>query len=226
MKKYGGLIWGVVLVALGVILAGNATGLFNVDIFFSGWWTLFIIIPCFIGLITDDEKTGSLIGLIVGVLLLLACQDVINFDLIIKLIFPIVILIVGLSLIIKNVSNSSFNDEVKKINKTNEVKEEYVATFSSQDVKLDKEKFEGTTINAIFGGVKLDLTDAIIKEDVVINASAIFGGIKLIVPENVNIKVKSSSIFGGVDNKVKSKKEEKVTIYVNASCMFGGVDIK
>ncbi len=29
---------------------------------FDGWWTLFIIVPCAIGLITDRDKTGSIIG--------------------------------------------------------------------------------------------------------------------------------------------------------------------
>lgn len=231
MKKYGGLIWGLVLVVIGIVLVGNATGLFNVNIFFDGWWTLFIIVPCFIGLITDNEKTGSFIGLVIGVLLLLACQDVVDFDLILKLIFPIIILVIGLSLIIKNVSNTEFNDEIKKINQTNEVKEEYAATFAGQDIKIDKEEFKGTTINAVFGGVKLDLTDAVIKEDVVINASSIFGGIDIILPEGVVVKIKSNSMFGGVDNKYKNKEKKatskkEITVYVNASCLFGGVDIK
>ena len=47
------------------------------------------------------------------------------------------------------------------------------------------------------------------------------------MPDNVNVKVKSTPIFGGVDNKVRINKGENIpTIYVNALCMFGGVDIK
>ena len=65
-----------------------------------------------------------------------------------------------------------------------------------------------------------------IKEDVVINASSVFGGIDIIVPDDVNIKIKSNSIFGGVNNKKKNNEDKKYTIYVNASCLFGGVDIK
>ena len=45
------------------------------------------------------------------------------------------------------------------------------------------------------------------------------------MPKNVKVKVKSSSIFGGVDEKAK-KNDGKVTIYINATCVFGGVDIK
>ena len=36
----------------------------------------------------------------------------------------------------------------------------------------------------------------------------------------------STSIFGGVSNKIVNEKDNKVTVYVNANCLFGGVDIK
>ena len=72
MKNLSRTLWGLALIALGVIIGGNALGLFNIDLFFDGWWTLFIIVPCAIDLITEDHKIGSLIGLLVGVVLHLA----------------------------------------------------------------------------------------------------------------------------------------------------------
>ena len=73
----------------------------------------------------------------------------------------------------------------------------------------------------------LDLRDSIINEDIVINTSSIFGGITVYIPENVNVKITSTSIFGGVSDERKNKnKEAKYTIYINATCLFGGVDIK
>ena len=56
MKTIKPIIWGIAIIALGVIFGGNALGLFTLDIFFDGWWTLFIIIPSAISLITDKEK--------------------------------------------------------------------------------------------------------------------------------------------------------------------------
>ena len=60
MKKFKSIIWGIVLVAVGVIVALNALEITDIDIFFEGWWTLFIIIPCFIGIFTSREKFGNL----------------------------------------------------------------------------------------------------------------------------------------------------------------------
>ena len=63
--------------------------------------------------------------------------------------------------------------------------------------------------------------------DCVIQASAVFGGIDILVPAGVNVKVSSNSIFGGVSNKtVSSRDGNAVTLYIKADCMFGGVDIK
>ena len=61
-------LWGGLLIALGVILGVNALGIAHIDIFFPGWWTLFIIVPCVVGLFDDDvEKGGDIIGIRLGV---------------------------------------------------------------------------------------------------------------------------------------------------------------
>ena len=66
MNNMKSILWGVVLVLLGVLVGTNSLGITNIDIFFDGWWSLFIIIPCFIGLFSNEDKTGNIIGLLVG----------------------------------------------------------------------------------------------------------------------------------------------------------------
>ena len=51
--------------------------------------------------------------------------------------------------------------------------------------------------------------------------------IKQFVKEDTKVLIKSTSLFGGVENKKKTETNDKSkTIYINAFCMFGGVDIK
>lgn len=203
-------------------------GITNINIFFDGWWTLFIIVPCFIGLFKEREKTGNVIGLAIGVILLLCCQDMIDFETVWKLLVPAILIIIGVSLIFKDAFGSKINEEIKKLNESKTKDGGYCATFSGQNIKFDGEKFNGTDLNAIFGGIKCDLRNAIIENDVVINTSSIFGGTEIYIPENVKVKVKSTSIFGGVDEKKQNKIEnaDAHTIYINATCLFGGVEIK
>ena len=225
MNKVSNFLWGLVLIAVGVIFGLNALEITDINIFFDGWWTLFIIVPSFIGLFKEEAKTGNLIGLIIGICLFLGCQDYISFDLIWKLMMPTILVIIGLSIIFKDTLSSQVKKEIKKLNKNGS--KEYAATFGGQTVDFSKEEFEGCSLTAVFGSIKCDLREAIIKEDTVINASSIFGGITIYVPENVNVKINSTPIFGGVSDERKNKtKDNEHTIYLNATSIFGGIEIK
>ena len=228
MNNFKNVIWGLFFVAIGIILGGNVLGIFDINIFFSGWWTLFIIIPSFIGIVTEKEKIGSCIFFLIGVVLLLSCRGLFDLELVWKLLLPAIIIAIGLSMIFKNTVNKEVNNNIKKLNENINSNEGYTSTFSGQTFNLDGEEFKGTNLNAVFGGLKLDLRKAIINNDVVINASSIFGGIDIFVPDGYKVKVKSNSIFGGVSNDKDNNNIEgnAITIYVNAIRMFGGVQIK
>ena len=73
----------------------------------------------------------------------------------------------------------------------------------------------------------MDLSNANIEKDIVIQTLSIFGGIDIYVPNNVKVKIKSLPFFGNVEDKTKKNNTEKeITIYVDAICIFGGVEIK
>lgn len=61
MKNIENILWGIVFIIIGIIVGINALGIVNINLFFSGWWTLIIIIPCFIGLFGEKEKSGNVI---------------------------------------------------------------------------------------------------------------------------------------------------------------------
>ena len=161
----------------------------------------------------------------VGVTLLLACQDVVSFGDIWKLILPVALIIIGLSFIFKDVFTHKISSKVKEINEKNDKSTEHCAAFSGQNIEC-KDEFKGATISAIFGGIKYNLANAKLKNDQVINCTAIFGGVDLLVPDDVKVEIVSSSMFGGVSDKRKTKGEGAKTLYVNATCIFGGVEIK
>lgn len=115
MKKISNVLWGIILILIGVVIGCNVLGIISIKVFFRGWWTLLIIIPCFIGLITDKEKLGSIIGITIGVLLLLCCQKVLEFEMLLKLVIPLILIIIGISFILKSFINKDIQNEIKKL---------------------------------------------------------------------------------------------------------------
>lgn len=230
MKQIKPIIWGLAIIALGIIFGGNALGLFNLDIFFDGWWTLFIIIPSIVSLITDKDKIMSLGFIAVGVILLLAAQDVFSYDVAWKVILAVFLVAAGLSIIIKSIFHSKNDQEVAKkvaeATKDGKTMDSQFAAFSGSDRVYKDEVFAGSNVSAIFGGVNLDLRNAKFEKDTVIKAFALFGGIDIKVPEDVKVKLKSGFIFGGISDDRKSASEKgKYTIYIDAAGGFGGVTI-
>lgn len=225
MKKASSVLWGIVLVAVGVVFALNALEITSIDIFFEGWWTLFIIVPCAIGLFTGEDKMGNLIGIGIGVVLLLCSWEILSFSLIWKLFLPAVIVIVGLKMVFGGLFGSKANDMIKQLKAAGKAPKNGFAAFSGCDMNCGGEIFEGAELTAVFGGVKCDLRNAVIEKDCAISVTAVFGGVDILVPDNVNVKTGVSSLFGGTSNKTVAKSDAP-TVYVSGLCMFGGVDIK
>ena len=232
MKQFKGIIWGLAIIALGVIFGGNALGLFNFDIFFEGWWTLFIIVPSAISLITDKEKISSLVFLAAGIILLLAAQGVFGEDswnVAWKVILAVFLVGLGLTIIVKSVFHSNNDKEVAKKVKDladDKTMDSQVAVFSGSDRVYKDEVFAGSNLVAVFGGVELDLRNAKFTKDTVIRAFCLFGGIGITVPDDVQVKIRSGFIFGGASDERKSNTEKgKYTIYLDCSGGFGGVSV-
>jgi predicted membrane protein len=232
-NKLSNTLWGLFFVAIGVGIAGKVFGIWDFELFFEGWWTLLIIIPCFISMIQSRFGVASTVGFIIGVLLFMQYRVEFHFDFW-NLIIPAILIFIGLRIIFQGAfrKRAAFFEQNVNVGGSSgqtfngAAKSEYSAIFASNRVHVT-DVFSGTSLNAIFGGIVLDLRDAQIPGNVEVNASAIFGGIDIYIPRNVNIKVNNVPIFGGVSNKVNQYADPGApTIYLNSTCMFGGIDIK
>ena len=95
------IIWGLVFIIAGVVFLGNALNIWSVELFFDGWWTLFIVVPSIVGLFRHGARMSSFFGIVIGILLFLACQDLIDWSIVWKLFVPVILVMIGLSLIFK-----------------------------------------------------------------------------------------------------------------------------
>ena len=210
MKKFQNSIIGILLVIVGTILGLHAFHITHINLFFEGWWTLFIIIPSLCGIFTERDKTASLIGLFIGVYLLLSCQGIISFHFLWKLFLPLVLIILGIQILFKN----SFSKNNSSTEATN--------TFSNKKYNFDYQTYAGGNYDVSFGGMTLDF-----ESETMINVSVLFAGVDLYLPEDVDLQIESSSFFGGVDRHQRTNKESNTKIVIlKAHCVFGGINIR
>ena len=224
MKKISNAIWGAVWVSLGIIFALKIFNVVDVDIFFDGWWTLFIIIPAFAGLFLERDKIGNLFCLAIGVFLLLCSQGVIEFSWAWKIFVPVVIALIGLKLLLAGVFGNKPDRMGKDMKMSGKAPKSVRAFFSSKEHELSEEWFDGAELVAVLGEVNYDLTKATVEKDCSIYAVAIFGRVSITVPDNINVKVESNSIFGEFSNQTADR-EDVPTLCVSGKCLFGKVEI-
>ncbi|MBV2152221.1 DUF1707 domain-containing protein [Kitasatospora sp. SUK 42] len=79
-----------------------------------------------------------------------------------------------------------------------------------------------------FGGVEIDLTDAVFESpEVEITVTAIFGGVEVRVPENVTLLGSGVGIFGGFDVREQTAADPYAPVVrVKGLALFGGCEAK
>jgi predicted membrane protein len=130
-----------------------------------------------------------------------------------------------------NGKNGWNNDE----NSENEEKNSWNGDFSKscifgngRYIVVDTE-FKGGSLQAVFGGIELDLRKAYLPEgETVLNIEAIFGGVELFVPDSWLLEVKIESVLGGVDDsrRVSAVTDTSRKLIIKGSAVFGGVEIR
>lgn len=250
--RLGNILWGIAFIVVGVGFAGNVFGLWDFHLFFDGWWTLFIIVPCGINIIQNKPNTGNIIGLVVGLMLLLGAQDVFAWRMMWSMVLPVALVIVGLSFLFRSGKGKNYHEDYHRgyqgstyegsqdfaqtgqESKTEDFRPhmegavpQFSSVFNGRKVSYNNEVFQGAVLHSVFGGIDLDIRNAILEQDVLIRAEAIFGGINILVPPDVRILIKDQSFCGGISNKANPPYGvPRATLYIEGNCAFGGVDIK
>lgn len=228
----GRLLTGILVIALGVILLLNnfdVTDIHLGDIIGKIWPLLLVLVG--LNIINNQRDTvGILIGgiiLLLGIALLGRNFGLFYFDMsyVGKAFWPLIIILVGISILGKSRHNSRGN----------------LAVMGSVDKTQTEWELTNGDYSAIMGGVELDLRKAQFKErEVTLNLTAIMGGINITVPEELAVTCQGTAILGGVDmlgkgsggiiGTISSETGNLTTashvLHLNCTCIMGGIEIK
>lgn len=99
---------------------------------------------------------------------------------------------------------------------------------SGHHIVLDPE-FKGGEMNAVFGGITLDLRKTKLPEGTTyVEINAVFGGITIYVPADWYIETHLDAVFGGFEDKRLTHEPADTTrkLIIKGSCVFGGGEIR
>jgi predicted membrane protein len=191
-------------------------------------WELILVAVGLIGLFSHERKGKGLFFLLVGGALYLRHYIDISFNFW-QLFWPALLMLAGSLIIFRRKLECPHNN--KEIIVDENVLDE-LAVFGGSDRTINAQQFKGGKITTIFGGVNLNLKKAkMAPGNNFIDLFAIFGGMKLIVPDEWNIKISVVSIFGGLSDKhriqtVDTDESNKSQLIIKGFVLFGGGEIR
>ena len=103
----------------------------------------------------------------------------------------------------------------------------YTAILGGGDYKNNTEDLKGVVAEAILGGLSIDLRDAKITEDIVLELTAVLGGIDIFIPDNVRVEIISGvPVLGGFEHKINRNAISGPKVRIKYTAVLGGIEIK
>jgi predicted membrane protein len=226
--KFKTMLVGILVVTFGLLYMMHNMGMIDPSVWriiFS--WPMLLVALGVVNLAERNFSWGFLLMAVGGVFLIDRYYDL-PYN-IFTFFWPIVIIAIGLGLIF---SNSCKMLRIKRnrpdfiSTEGDQINEQ--AIFGGSERAIHSNNFRGGEIVAIFGGTKTDLTQCqLAPGDNVLELTAIFGGTTLIVPNDWNIKVEMTNIFGGFSDKRRNMNVDyNKTLIIKGAAIFGGGELK
>lgn len=253
MEKYSNtantrIFTGLFIFIAGILLFAYKMGAPLPHWLFSWPWIL-IGIGLIIGLQSSFRSTAAYILLFLGAIFLLKENQVIDLKI---YLFPLILMVIGASIFFSPKGKCTKHGRHKSPASTptsaepNFVQEPELETNPPQaayDVpefltvnailggvkkRVLSKNFTGGNITTFMGGAEISFIHADMQKPVLVECNNIFGGTKLLIPANWDVKNEVTAIFGGVEDKrnfVNVDVNPQKSIYLKGTCLFGGIEI-
>jgi predicted membrane protein len=220
------LVLGLGIMAIGILfLLGNLNFLDPHE--YIRLWPALLIVIGISYLIQSQNSSGRIWGIIltfVGSGLLLDRLYFINFN--IWDYWPLILVVIGIMMIVKSFFiRRGITPPFAEVKDANDYIKA-VAVMSGFKRKNNSQDFRGGELTAVMGGLEIDLRDASIKSEAIIDIFAMMGGVEMRVPEDWFIIIEGFPFMGGFEDKTRPPKETSKRLIIKGTAIMGGVEIK
>jgi predicted membrane protein len=239
-SPFGGVVVGVILAGFGVLLLLDNLGIGIFDRIWE-WWPAILIVAGAARVVTACSWGARVWGSVLiffGAVYLLNNLGFIHGN-VWNFFWPVILIAVGVGMLARGFETggifarpTSSAGSVGGLSTSADDSNTLAmwAVFGGSRRRIDSQNFEGGEALAVFGGINIDLTKAgMQKEEVRVEANALFGGIDIRVPETWQVVVRGAGIFGGYEDKTwraGATDEKKPRLIISGFAVFGGVVVK
>lgn len=103
------------------------------------------------------------------------------------------------------------------------------AIFCGVRKRVLSKRFYGGKISTFFGGTEIDLSQADLGEQAILDVDVAFGGIKLVVPPHWDLKIDVANVFAGIEDKrmySQATPDPAKVLVIRGTVIFGGLEIR
>jgi predicted membrane protein len=241
-----GFGFGIVLILVGVLFLGFNFGFLPIDlkwIVFS--WPMIFVALGVINWIKRKPFSGTILLLIGAFFLVPRIVNTYpelfpyyNGDFT-AVFWPILLILAGLLLVFKRYFGDKFGfDEWKLESKKSQHNRKYVyssnsfsknSVFGSGEHIILEPEFSGGELNAVFGSLTLDLRKTNLPEgETLLEINAVFGEIKVLVPDNWLIESHVDAVFGEFEDKRRMTDTliDGPKLLITGACVFGSAELR
>ncbi len=192
-------------------------------------WPMILVLVGLTHIISSDNKMPGVFIFLIGAMFMLPHVFYLPFNFR-EVFWPTIFIIAGIGILIRG-SRSKPSRHCRGTTSDDQDVIDDMAFFGGGDKIITSQSFKGGKITCVFGGLNLNLIRARLspgRNDV--DIFCVFGGMKMIVPEEWDIKINVTSVFGGFADKrniaptaLENKQGELV---IKGIAIFGGGEIK
>lgn len=234
-----GLSWGLAIIAIGTIFMLDQMGIVSAGHIFQFFWPAILIFFGVEGLVFcsgPGRFWGSFLTL-AGVVLLLSNLGYLHIRW--SMFWPLAIILWGLWILSRSLGGGSswgtkwvrpLSIGVERGFASDSPDLHTDTVFSTTNRRITSKNFRGGKVAAVFGELKIDLTEAEIEgEEAVIHLDAVFGAVEIRVPNTWVVASRGAAVFGEyADRTIHAQPPGPGAkrLVVKGGAVFGSVVIK
>ncbi len=212
-------ITGIVIFAAGAGLLLNALHVISIGNLVSDYWPLAVVLAGVLVLINDWRSWPVAAFLVaLGSLYQLRKAGVIDVQPW-SLVWPLILIFIGISIVF----GRSYTG--KRTSKAD--RDDVSAILSGANVNNHSKSFRQSNTTAIMGGARIDLREAEFDKEALIDIFAFWGGVEIIVPENVIVRNQLTNIMAGTEDRTHQKTSKgSPVLTIAGTIIMSGVSIR